>query len=50
MHGYRCSFHPRVFQGIVSTGEREYTIYGFRLSKDTHTHWCRKDRIERTKI
>ena len=36
-HGYRCSFHPRVFQGIVSTREREYTIYGFRLSKDTHT-------------
>ena len=37
MHGYRCSFHPRVFQGIVSTGEHEYTIYGFRQSKDTHT-------------
>ena len=36
-HKYRCSFHPRVFQGIVSTREREYTIYGFRLSKDTHT-------------
>ena len=30
-------FHPRVFQGIVSTKEREYTIYGFRQSKDTHT-------------
>ena len=36
-HGYRCSFHPRVFQGIVSTREREYTTYGFRLSKDTYT-------------
>ena len=37
MHWYRCSFHPRVFQDIISTGEREYTIYRFRLSKDTHT-------------
>ena len=36
-HGYRCSFHPRVFQGIVSTGEHEYTIHGFMLYKDTHT-------------
>ena len=23
--------YPSVFQGIVSTGEREYTTYGFRL-------------------
>ena len=36
-HGYRCSFHPRVFQDIVSTRESEYTTYEFRLSKDTHT-------------
>ena len=35
-HGYRCSFHPRVFQGIVSTKEREYVIYGSGSSKDTH--------------
>ena len=35
-HGYRCSFHPSVFHGIVSIEEREYTIYGFRQSKDTH--------------
>ena len=46
-HEYRCSFHPRVFQGIVSTEEREYTIYGFRLIQG-HTHLCRTDRTERT--
>ena len=43
--GYRCNFHPRVFQGIVSTEEREYAIYGFRLIKG-HTCRCGKDRRE----
>ena len=31
------AFTPRVFQGIISTREREYTTYGFRLPKDTNT-------------
>src|SRR6185437_16194820 len=44
-HGYRCSFHPRVFQGIVSTEEREYAIYRFRLIQG-HTRQCGKDRRE----
>ena len=44
-HGYRCSFHPRVFQGIVSTEDSEYTIYGFRLIQG-HTRRCGEDRRE----
>ena len=44
-HGYRCSFHPRVFQGIVSTEEHEYAIYGFRLIQG-HTRRCGEDRNE----
>ena len=44
-HGYRCRFHPRVFQGIVFTGERECTIYGFRLIQG-HTRLGGKDKRE----
>ena len=44
-HGYRCSFHPRVFHGIVSTEECEYAIYGFRLIQG-HTRQCGEDRRE----
>ena len=44
-HGYRYTFHPRVFLGIVSTEEREYTIYDLGSSKDTHTD--RNKRVER---
>ena len=44
-HEYRCSFHPRVFQGIVSTEECEYAIYGFGLIQG-HTRRCGEDRRE----
>ena len=44
-HEYHCSFHPRVFQGIVSIEEREYPIYGFRLIQG-HTRRCGGDRRE----
>jgi hypothetical protein len=33
--GYCYSFHPRVFQGIVSIEERVYTLLGSGSSKDT---------------
>jgi hypothetical protein len=32
---YHCSFHLRIFQGIVSTEERVYTLLGSVSSKDT---------------
>ena len=41
----RCTFHLGVFQGIVSTGEREYTIYGIKLIQG-HTRRCGEDRSE----
>ena len=44
-HGYHCTFHPRVFQGIISTEECEYTIYGFRLIQG-NTRRCGEDRRE----
>ena len=44
-HRYHCSFHPRVFQGIVSTEEREYASYGFRLIQGD-TRRCGKERSE----
>ena len=40
-HGYCCSFHPRVFQGIVSIEEHEYAIYGFRLIQGHMSVWRR---------
>jgi len=44
-HGYRYSFHPRVFQGIVSTEKCEYAIYRFRLIQG-HTRRCGENRRE----
>ena len=34
-HGYHCSFHLRVFQGLSNPMECEYDIYGSGTSKDT---------------
>ena len=45
MHIYHCSFHLKIFQGIVSTEEREYAIYGFRLIQG-HTRRCGEDKRE----
>ena len=42
-HGYRCSSHPGVVQGIISIEECEYTIYGFRLIQE-HTRRSGEDR------
>src|SRR6185437_12008922 len=43
--GKRFSFPPRIFQGIVSTEEREYAIYRFRFIQG-HTRRCGEDRRE----